>query len=162
LIFICLGTQIYQFNRLLIEIDRLIGNGHIEDVTFAQIGHSDYIPRNFKYKQFLSAEEYENVVSKSEIVITHGGTGAIVKALKAKKQVIATPRLAKFNEHVDDHQYQIVNFFSNNGYILKVEDMNGLLQAIIKLKEQPIKKNFEAKGNIIEIIDSFIQQRIPN
>ena len=49
-IFITLGSQKFQFNRMLIEIDKLIENGKITDEVFAQTGASDYKPKNFKYK----------------------------------------------------------------------------------------------------------------
>ena len=51
-IFITLGSQKFQFNRLLKAVDELCEKGTIdaEDV-FAQIGYSDYIPKNFSYLQ---------------------------------------------------------------------------------------------------------------
>ena len=42
LIFVVLGTQKFQCNRLLKQIDRLV-----EDPVFAQKGHSDYIPQYY-------------------------------------------------------------------------------------------------------------------
>ena len=47
MIFITLGSQKFQFNRLLKEIDRLIETGVIKDEVFAQIGYSDYQPKHF-------------------------------------------------------------------------------------------------------------------
>lgn len=53
-IFITLGSQKFQFNRLLKAVDELCEKGTVdaEDV-FAQIGYSDYLPKNFSYKKFL-------------------------------------------------------------------------------------------------------------
>ena len=50
MIFVTLGSQKFQFNRLLIELDKLKENNKIDDVIFAQIGYSDYKPKNFEYK----------------------------------------------------------------------------------------------------------------
>ena len=57
-IFITLGSQKFQFNRLLKAVDELCEKGTIdaEDV-FAQIGYSDYLPKNFSYKKFLDRDE---------------------------------------------------------------------------------------------------------
>ena len=46
-IFITLGSQKFQFNRLLEAVDELCEKGTVdaEDV-FAQIGYSDYFPKN--------------------------------------------------------------------------------------------------------------------
>ena len=107
MIFITLGSQKFQFNRLLKAIDNLDTN----DEIFAQIGYSDYKPKKFRYKAFLDREEFDTMMEKSDIVVTHGGTGAIIGAVKKGKKVIAVPRLAKFGEHVDDHQIQIVKQF---------------------------------------------------
>ena len=42
MIFITLGSQKFQFNRLLRAVDELIEKGVIDDTVFAQIGYSDY------------------------------------------------------------------------------------------------------------------------
>ena len=82
-IFITLGSQKFQFNRLLRAVDELCEKGTVDagDV-FAQIGYSDYLPKNFSYKKFLDRDEFSAEMSKAEIVITHGGTGAIIGAVK--------------------------------------------------------------------------------
>lgn len=156
MIFVCLGTKRFQFDRLLKQVDILIDNGAIQEKVIAQAGHSTYSPQNFEYKRFLSSNEYDAFVEQAKIIITHGGTGAIIKALKARKQIIAVPRLQKFGEHSDDHQLQIVNFFTENGYIRKVDKINELEFVLKELKEQPIKKVFKGKGTINKIIDDFI------
>lgn len=156
LIFVCTGTQIFSFNRLLKEIDFLIEKKIIKQEVFAQIGYSNYQPQYYSYKSFLTPREYDEQVNKSDLIITHGGTGAIIKALKLKKQVIAVPRQAKYKEHEDNHQFEIVNFFSENGYLLKVEDIRELQTKIEQIKEYPIKKIFKGKGNIVGIIEQFI------
>lgn len=139
------------------EVDKLIESGVIKDEVFAQIGQSDYQPKNYKYKAFIDAGEYENLVNSSDLIITHGGTGAIVKALKAEKQTIAVPRQCRYKEHEDDHQFQIVDFFATNKYILKVEDIAELELKIEEIKRQPIIKKFIGDGHVIEIIDEFIE-----
>ena len=58
MIFITLGSQKFQFNRLLKKVDELIGEGVVKDDVFAQIGASDYKPKNYAYKEFLSREEF--------------------------------------------------------------------------------------------------------
>ena len=45
MIFVTLGSQKFQFDRLLRKIDELIDIGVITDEVFAQIGASTYIPQ---------------------------------------------------------------------------------------------------------------------
>jgi UDP-N-acetylglucosamine transferase subunit ALG13 len=156
LIFVCLGTKRFSFNRLLQEIDSLILSGEIEEKVFAQVGSSTYAPVNFEFSNFLTSEEYEEKVKNSSIIITHGGTGAIVKGLKASKQVIAIPRLSKYGEHSDDHQLQIVDFFEERNLIKRIDEVSELKFALTSIKRNPITERFEGKGNVIGIIDDFI------
>ena len=112
-IFVTLGSQKFQFNRLLKAIDELYEKKIITLDVFAQIGYSDYLPKNYRYKKFLDRDEFNNEMENADIVITHGGTGAIIGAVKKGKKVIAVPRLAKYGEHVDDHQLQLIEQFDD-------------------------------------------------
>ena len=58
-IFITLGSQIFQFNRLLKAVDELCEKKIIKSQNvFAQIGYSDYIPKNYKYENFLDRDKF--------------------------------------------------------------------------------------------------------
>lgn len=156
LIFVCLGTKRFSFDRLVKKLDDLVENRCITEEVIGQIGHTNYTPKHFKYERFMSAEKFEDNVNSADLILTHGGTGAIVKALKAGKQTIAIPRLEKYYEHSDDHQLQIVDFFESNGYVSRVDEMEKLEITIKELQRNPIKKKFKGQGNIVEIIDEFI------
>ena len=104
MIFVCTGSQVYQFNRLLKELDRIAAEGTVKEEIFAQIGASDYRPQHYQYRDFLSPEEFTALQNRAELIISHGGTGALIKASKKGKNIIAGPRLAQFGEHTDDHQ----------------------------------------------------------
>ncbi len=157
MIFITLGSQKFQFNRLLRAIDELIAKGDITDDVFAQTGYSDYEPQKYDFKQFLSRDEFADIISKTDIVITHGGTGAIVGAIKAGKKVIAIPRLERFGEHVDDHQKQIVAQFKKNDLICGIDECNELVDAIGYVKEHRFNIYESNTQKIIDSIDEFIK-----
>lgn len=156
MIFVCLGTKRFSFDRLIKKIDVLVKEEKIKEQVFAQLGHTVYTPKHFKYVRFLSSIEYEKNVQQANIIITHGGTGAIIKGLKAEKQIIGVPRREKFEEHSDDHQLQIVDFFEKNSFILRVDNMDDLLNTIDLIKQKPIRKKFKSEGKVIEIINEFI------
>ena len=69
MIFVTLGSQKFQFNRLLEAIDRQIESGVITDPVFAQTGWSDYQPAHYASAPFLDREEVDAWVSKSDVVI---------------------------------------------------------------------------------------------
>lgn len=158
MIFVTLGSQKFQFNRLLIEIDRLISQGKISDEIFAQIGYSDYVPKNYNFKKFLDREEFKDIMDKCDKVITHGGTGAIIGAVKKKKKVIAVPRSAKFKEHVDNHQDEIVNEFSNMNLIYGVKNVEELDKALYEINRMEFSQYESHKEILMESIEDFIDQ----
>lgn len=155
MIFITLGSQKFQFNRLLKEIDKLVEKKIITEEVFAQIGYSDYHPIHYKWKDFLDREEFSNLMNESSLVITHGGTGAIITAVKSGKKVIAVPRLAKYGEHVDDHQIQLLKQFKELNLIYACEDMN-LIKALETVKKNTYKKYISNTKIIIEDIEKYL------
>lgn len=157
LIFVTLGSQKFQFNRLLIEIDRLIKEKKIIEEVFAQIGYSDYKPKNYRYKEFLDRDEFTNIMEKCDKVITHGGTGAIIGAIKRGKKVIAVPRLAKFKEHVDDHQLQIVKEFENMDLILSTNNIGEIEKLLEEISNKEFKLYESNTNSIINEIEEFIK-----
>lgn len=158
LIFITLGSQKFQFNRLLKAIDEQIADGRIKEKAFAQIGSSDYRPVNYKFKDFLDRDEFAEWTSKADIVITHGGTGAIIGAVKKGKKVIAVPRLAKFGEHVDDHQLQLVEQFKDLNLICECRDCDNIWKAVEIVKKTHYESYKSNTENIIDSIEKFINK----
>lgn len=160
LIFVTVGSRPYPFDRLFKEIDTLIDKGIIDEEIFAQIGSSKYQPKNYKYKDYISPEEFEKYINSSEIVISHGASGSIVKALKAHKKVIAVTRLEKYGEHIDDHQVQMNKAFEMNSLVLAVYEMEELESAFVKMSSGKVKLNtwssLQTKSPI-SIIDKFIE-----
>ena len=156
MIFITLGSQEFQFNRLLAAVDEQVAAGKIKDEIFAQTGVSDYKPQHFPYKDFLDRDEFSEWQGKAEIEITHGGTGSIVGAVKKGKKVIAVPRLAKYGEHVDDHQLELISQFKEMNLIYECQDCDELWKAIAIVKETEYSSYQSNTGKIIESIEAFI------
>ena len=158
MIFVTVGSQKFQFNRLLEEIDRLIENKIIKEDVFAQIGVSDYMPKNYKYTKFLTREEFNRYLNNSDMIITHAGTGVIVNAIKLKKKVIAIPRLLKYKEHVDDHQIQLIDEFQELNFIEPCYEINDLENAIKNARNKKYNKYISNTDKIIESIEDFIEK----
>lgn len=118
MILVTLGTQHEQFNRLLDCIEK----SKIDDKIIVQAGYTNYKSKKMKIFDFVSYDDMEKLIAKSDLIITHGGTGSIIMAISANKKVIACPRLSKYNEHINDHQKDIVNIFSNEKYLLAFND----------------------------------------
>lgn len=160
MIFVTLGSQKFQFNRLLKAVDELIDRKEIQEEVFAQIGYSDYEPRNYKYEKFLNRNEFAEKISNAETVITHGGTGAIINAVKAGKKVIAVPRRAMYGEHVDDHQLQVIKQFEDLNLICVCNDCEEINVALSDIKLKKFETYKSNTNSIIMHIEEYIEMII--
>ncbi len=64
------------------------------------------------------------------MVITHAGVGSILVTLMNGKRPIVVPRLARFGEHVDDHQLELARRLSEIGVVTLIEDPDELASAL--------------------------------
>ena len=161
MIFVTVGSRNYPFDRLFKKLDELYDKGMIKDKMFAQIGTSAYKPKHFEYKDFISPEEFETIIEKSDIIISHGASGSIMKALNAGKKVIVVTRLEKYGEHINDHQIQNNEAFRDNNYVLMADlELNNLGECIKKVKSKNnglVKWNNKDPMAIVNMIDKFIE-----
>ena len=157
MIFVTLGSQKFQFDRLLRALDELLEEGVIADTIFAQTGASTYTPKNYEYIPFMDREAFAAAMDKADLVITHAGTGAIISAVKKGKKVIAVPRLAKYGEHVDDHQIQIVNQFKDMNLIMGVYSCDDLAEALHSIKNVAPPVYVSNTNKIITSIEEFLE-----
>lgn len=157
MIFVTLGSQKFQFDRLLKELDHLVEQGIIQDEIFAQIGASQYEPKNYKFERFLDREKFARTMDACSVVITHGGTGVIIGAVKKGKKVIAVPRLAKYGEHVDDHQLQLLEQFDDLNLICACYDMEQLGACYQKLGEMQFRPYVSNTHVVIASIEEYLQ-----
>lgn len=121
MIFVTVGSRNYPFDRLFKKLDELYEEGVLTEPMFAQVGTSSYQPKHYEYKDFISPEEFLEHVQSADIVVSHGASGSIMKALNAGKKVIAVTRLEKYGEHINDHQIQNNEAFGSNGYVLMAD-----------------------------------------
>ena len=163
MIFVCVGSRPYQFNRLFEELDKIVASKSVKNDIYAQIGSSTYEPRNFEFEHFMDPESFNAKMKQADIVISHGASGSIMGALSAGKRVIAVARLEKYGEHINDHQVGINETLEREGLVLFVREMDELGDAIEKMESNQIKLKQWNNPNptaIIDAIDSFITKEV--
>lgn len=158
MILVLLGTQNNQFKRLLQEIEKCIDNGIINQRVVVQAGFTKFKSDKMKIFDLKPKEVIDNLVDEAEFIITHGGVGSIIMALKKNKKVIAVPRLSEFSEHVNNHQRQIVEIFNEKGYILGVQNMEDLADAIKQINEFRPTSYCGDNSKMLGIIEGFIDK----
>ena len=153
MILVTLGTQDKKFYRLLEAIQKQIDNGNIKDEVVVQAGYSsDFKSKSMKIFDLISMSEFDELMKKCDLLITHGGVGSIISGLKNNKKVIAAARLKEYFEHTNNHQLQIIENFSNQGYILSLNDFDKLDDVLKKSKNFKPKKY---KSNTNSFIDKI-------
>lgn len=140
MIFVTVGTHKQSFNRLLEKVDQLIEENKLKEKIVMQIGHSSYEPRNAKWFRFTSLNKLKKFYKSARIIITHGGAGCILDSLSNGKPIIAVPRLKKFNEHVNDHQLDLVKALARHRRISLVYNINELEKVLSEVKKKNLLK----------------------
>lgn len=158
MIFVTLGTQDKTFERLLIAIDKAIEKGEITDRVVVQAGNTKYESKNMEIFDLISPDEFNKLVDECDLLITHGGTGSILSAVKKGKKVIAAARLKKYKEHVNDHQKQIIKEFEKEGYLVELKDFNQVGKTIKKAQKFKPKKFKSNTENMINLLENIIEE----
>ena len=158
MILITLGTQDKKFYRLLEAVQKQIDNKIIKDEVVVQAGCScDFKSKNMKIFDLISLDEFDELIKKCDILITHGGVGSIITGLKNNKKVIAAARLQRYGEHVNDHQIQIIENFTNSGYILSLENFDELDKVLEQTKKFKPKKYKSNNNKFIKLLEDTIE-----
>ena len=158
MILVTLGTQDKNFVRLLEKINQLIDQGLIKDKVIVQAGFTKYSSDNMEIFDLIPQDEFNNLMSKADLVITHGGVGNIISALEKNKKVIAVPRLAKYGEHINDHQTQIIAKFNDLGYIIGLQDVDELDRAIKEVKKFKPQKFVHDNSKMLSLVSKLIDE----
>lgn len=157
MILILLGTQNNSFHRLLEETEKIIEKGTIKEEVIVQAGYTKFQSEKMKIFDLIPKDELEKYQKEASLIITHGGVGSIITSIKKGKKVIAIPRMHKYEEHINDHQKQIVKKFNDKGYILGTENVENLEKAIIEIEQFEPKKYESNNELMLKTIEQFIE-----
>ena len=156
MILVLLGTQNNSFHRLLEEIEKNIKDGIIKEEVIIQAGYTKFETDKMKIIDLMSKEQLGKYQDEADLIITHGGVGSIISSIEKEKKVIAVPRMHEYGEHVNNHQKEIVKDFNDKGYIIGIEKVEDLKQAIIKSNGFEPKKYQPNNEKMLKIIEDFI------
>lgn len=156
MVLVLLGTQNNSFFRLLDQVKNCINIGLIKEEVIVQAGYTSYNSNKMKILDFVSDTKLKDLINKADLIITHGGVGSIINSIKSNKKVIAVARLKKYNEHVNNHQLQIVKSFNDKGYIIGLEDACLLKAALENIDSFVPTKYVSNTKKILDIVSNYI------
>ncbi len=145
MIFVTFGTHRLPFQRLARRVREGLEAGDVaRSQLLIQCGHTPVpgIELGASLRDFLNPEEYAGWMTRASIVVTHGGTGSVIRALESGKRLIVAPRRAEFGEVSDDHQVDMAREMREGGYCvewdLESQSLGQVLRAADTLPgEQP-------------------------
>ena len=104
MIFLTVGTQ-EPFDRLVAAVDAWAATHDLP--VFGQLGAlkpDSHRPQHFEWREFISADEYQQRLEASRLIIAHVGMGSIISALTYGKPLVMMARRASLGEHRNEHQ----------------------------------------------------------
>lgn len=119
MITVTLGTIPYRFNRSIIWLKALLDSGVIDEPVFIQYGNSD-ISALINHplvtaESVVPQAKLKAIIARSRLVISHAGQGSTRLLAAAQTHFVLLPRLAKHDEHVDDHQLMFARSVASRG-----------------------------------------------
>jgi UDP-N-acetylglucosamine transferase subunit ALG13 len=118
MIFVTLGTWDMPFVRPLAEIEGAAARGLLRQPIVVQSGTTPYASSHMRIVPFFSQDEMERMYEQADLIICQAGVGSIMLGLQKQKRIIAIARRRHLDEHVDDHQLEILRAFADSGAIL--------------------------------------------
>ena len=109
---VSLGTQDgYGFDRLVAALAPLLAGAEV----LWQTGPQDVSRFGVEGRASVPHAELAAAIAEADVVVSHAGVGAALTAIEAGRCPVLVPRLARFDEHIDDHQVQIAQELDRRG-----------------------------------------------
>ena len=161
MIFVVLGTWEMPFLRPLVEIEEAVRQGVIQEPVVVQSGRTSFASSRLKLVPFFSKKELEQMYEQATLIICQAGVGSIMLGLRNHKKVISIARLSSLDEHIDDHQLEILDVFSKSGAVLPWNG-EGDLSEVLKRAENFVSKGYPFKEetisrSILEYLDAHVK-----
>ena len=146
------------FPRLVGAVDHLKLHGDIEDDVLLQIGNAEYKSEICQVRHFLSPEEFQRNLQKATVIITHGGGGTLIQALRANKVPVVMPRRKKYDEAIDDHQIELAEAFARDGRVIVAYEAEELPAAVAEARQHPAHPNVLAPPRMTALVSRAIEE----
>lgn len=157
MIFATVGTQL-PFDRLIRALDEWASHNPQVEI-FAQIGHTNYVPRHMRWERAIPANTFHAMLRKCDTVVAHAGMGTIISAIELGKQVVIMPRRAELNEHRNDHQLATADRLKHLSGLRVADDCEALTrfldQAVCDAKQPAASADLVVSDRLIRKIRTF-------
>jgi len=158
MIFVAVGTQL-PFDRLISAIDEIAPHLNGEKII-AQTCGGQYNAVFIECRPYIPADEFDSIVKKSRLIVSHAGIGIIITALTHGKPCIIMPRLASLGEHRSEHQLATANEMQESGLVNVAYNSHQLRELLLHrsiLCQHHLGD--KASDELIRSITNFIEEK---
>lgn len=153
MVFVSVGTQKQQFTRIFQMVENSICLKNDEIV--AQTGNTKFKSKKIKMVSSIDSNKFNEYIKKADYIICHGGVGTIFNALENGKKILVVPRLAKYKEHINDHQLEVAGELEKEDYLILYKDGENFDKYVEKLKKFKPKK-YSLDNKFLDILKKQI------
>ena len=137
MILVTVGTEKFQFDRLMVWISILAKQDWIKEKIVVQYGNSMCFFDGIEAHKLLPAAEFQELAMSANLVIGHCGEGTLLLAEKINAPYILIPRIAALKEHVDNHQLELADQLVQTGVPVAFS-----LEDLLKFVRHPFRVDF--------------------
>lgn len=109
---VTLGTSGFGFRRVLLRLREVLPD---DCEVYWQTGSTDVAGLGIEAHAMVEAPELASRMAEADLVVAHAGAGSVLAAMRAGRSPLLVPRLARYGEHVDDHQVEICREMERRG-----------------------------------------------
>ena len=128
LIFVTVGTDHHTFGRLIDWIEAWLDRNP-DARLLVQHGGARALD-GAECIAFLPQEQFRQLLGTAAAVVCSAGPGAIMESRATGVRPIVVPRLARFDEVIDDHQVTFARFLASRDLVSLAEDPAALSDAL--------------------------------
>lgn len=136
--------------------------------VFGQLGRMDagsYRPKHFEWREFISADEYQEKLEGCRLLVAHAGMGSIISALTWGKPLLMMARRASLGEHRNEHQLATAAKFGARAGIHVAADageVGGMIDRLLAEEAAAAEGGLssEASHDLISALKQFIHRHI--
>jgi beta-1,4-N-acetylglucosaminyltransferase len=150
MIFVTVGST--DFDALIRRMDEI--GARLGEEMIVQIGAGAYSPQHAT-RVFRYAPSLDEFYDQADIVVSHGGLGTVVEALRHRRKLVAVSNPDRY----DTHQEDILGAFAEAGYLIWCRDLAHLEDDLRRVRVTVLAPYEEPPCEIHKVIQGFLARR---
>jgi len=156
-ILVTVGTQV-PFERMMQAVHAWHSANPDEEIVM-QVGAGGTHYPGISCSELLSKDDFDSLIARADLIVSHAGMGSILSALTAAKAIIIVPRSAALKEHRNEHQSATARAMEGKPGITVVWDTHDLADTLDRRAAlaAPVRLSQSAPASFIDAIRELIQ-----